>query len=122
MAGLGFSEPFSSLGLAGLQDVDGFGELSGLPGAAAEFAQDVPGLALGVGALTGPGEPGMGAVGGFPATRRSPRAQVGTAAGARLVGGAGRSCGSSLVNPSEMRARRAAARSPALSDRSCADS
>ena len=57
-------------------------------------------------ALAGPAEPGMGAVGGFPATRRSPLAQVGTAAGSRLVRGVGRSCGSSLVNPSQMRARR----------------
>jgi hypothetical protein len=35
----------------GLKDVDGFGELPGAPGAAAEFAQDVPGLELGAGAL-----------------------------------------------------------------------
>jgi len=40
-------------GLAGLKDVDGFGELPGLPGAAAEFAQDAPGFERGVGAFTG---------------------------------------------------------------------
>jgi hypothetical protein len=34
------SELPPSLGLVGLQDVDGFGESSGLPGAAAGFAQD----------------------------------------------------------------------------------
>jgi hypothetical protein len=38
------SEPFSSGGFAGLQDVDGFGEVAGAPGAAAQFAQDAPGL------------------------------------------------------------------------------
>ena len=48
--------------------------------------------------------------------------QTATSAGVGLFREAGRSCGSSLVNPNEMRARRAAARSPALSDRSCADS
>jgi len=47
------SEPFSSFDLAGLKDVDGLGQLPGTPWAAAEFAQDVPGLELGVGALTG---------------------------------------------------------------------
>ena len=46
--------------------MDGLGDLPGLPGAAAEFAQDVPGLELGVRALTGEGaEPGMGLVGLF---------------------------------------------------------
>jgi hypothetical protein len=49
----GVSEPFSSCDLAGLKDVDGFGQLSGFPGAAAEFAQDAPGLELGVRALAG---------------------------------------------------------------------
>jgi hypothetical protein len=38
------SERFSSCDLTGLKDVDGFGELPGTPGAAAEFAQDAPGL------------------------------------------------------------------------------
>jgi Alpha/beta hydrolase family len=47
------TERFSSFYLAGLKYVDGFGELPGLPGAAAEFAQDAPGLELGVGALAG---------------------------------------------------------------------
>jgi len=32
------SEPFSSCGFAGLQDVNGFGELPGAPGAAAELS------------------------------------------------------------------------------------
>jgi hypothetical protein len=36
-----------------LQDADGLGELPGVPGAAAELAQDVPGFELGVGALAG---------------------------------------------------------------------
>lgn len=59
------SEPFSSCDLAGLKDVDGFGELPGLPRAAAEFAQDAPGLQLGVGTLAGGSELGVGAVGVF---------------------------------------------------------
>ncbi len=47
-------EPFSScVCLADLQYVDGLGELSGAPGAAAELAEDVPGLELGVGAFAG---------------------------------------------------------------------
>ena len=47
-------EPFSScVCLADLQYVDGLGELSGAPGAAAELAEDVPGLELGVRALAG---------------------------------------------------------------------
>src|ERR1700745_2239772 len=41
----------------GLQDVDGFDELPGAPGAAAELTQDVPGLELGVGALAGGVQP-----------------------------------------------------------------
>jgi hypothetical protein len=36
-----------------LQGADGFGELAGAPGAAAEFAQDAPGFQLGVGAFAG---------------------------------------------------------------------
>jgi hypothetical protein len=59
------SECFSFGGLADLKDVDGFGELPGAPGAAAEFAQDPPGLELGVGPLAGSAEPGVGAVGLF---------------------------------------------------------
>jgi hypothetical protein len=43
----------SSLHPAGLKDVDGLGELPGAPGAAAEFAQDAPGLRLGAGAFAG---------------------------------------------------------------------
>src|SRR5436190_18970366 len=58
----GTSEPFSSCGFAGLQDVDGFGEVARAPGAAAELAQDVPGLELGVRALAGCSEPGVGLV------------------------------------------------------------
>ena len=47
-------EPFpSSLCGVNLQGVDGLGELSGAPGAAAELTQDSPGLELGVRALTG---------------------------------------------------------------------
>src|SRR5262249_26044273 len=41
----------SSGDFAGLKDVDGFSELPGAPGAAAELAQDVPGLELGIGPL-----------------------------------------------------------------------
>jgi hypothetical protein len=49
-----FSEPFSScFSFADLQNVDGFGELSGAPGAAADLAEDVPALELGVGAFAG---------------------------------------------------------------------
>jgi transposase len=47
------TEPFSSCDLAGLKDVDGFGQLPGLPWAAAEFAQNAPGFQLGVGAFAG---------------------------------------------------------------------
>jgi potassium-transporting ATPase potassium-binding subunit len=47
------TEPFSSCDLVGLKDVDCFGEMAGAPGAATEFAQDVPGLELGVGAFAG---------------------------------------------------------------------
>jgi len=49
----------SSGDLAGLKDVDGLGELPGAPGAAAELAQDVPGLELGIGALAGSAQFGM---------------------------------------------------------------
>jgi len=54
------SEPFSSCDLAGLKDPDDFGQLPGPPWAAAEFAQDAPGFQLGVGALAGGSQPGMG--------------------------------------------------------------
>jgi hypothetical protein len=57
------SEPFSSFDLAGLEDVDGFGELPGPPGAAVEFAQDAPGLELGISAFGGGTQLGVGAVG-----------------------------------------------------------
>jgi hypothetical protein len=46
-------ERFSSSDLAGLENVDGLGQLPGPPRAAAEFAQDAPGFELGVGALAG---------------------------------------------------------------------
>jgi len=46
----------SSPGFAGLKDVDGLGELPGTPGAAAELAQDAPGLELGISAFTGSAE------------------------------------------------------------------
>ena len=59
------SEAFSSGDFVGLKDVDGLGKLAGAPGAAAEFAQDVPGLELGVGALAGGSSLGVGAVGVF---------------------------------------------------------
>ena len=50
----GTTEPFPScLCLADLQYVDCLGELPGTPGAAAELAQDPPGLQLGVRALAG---------------------------------------------------------------------
>jgi len=52
----------SCLRFAGLQYVDGLGELPGAPGAAAELTQDAPGLELGVRALAGCAEPGAGAV------------------------------------------------------------
>src|SRR6266516_1958257 len=53
------SVTLSSGDLAGLKDVDGLGELPGAPGAAAELAQDVPGLELGIGALAGSAQFGM---------------------------------------------------------------
>jgi len=53
------SERFSSSDLAGLKYVNGFGELPGLPGTAAEFAQDAPGFELGVGAFAGAGQLGV---------------------------------------------------------------
>src|ERR1700756_1315159 len=60
-----YSEPFSSCDPASLKNVDGFGQLPGAPGAAAELAQDVPGLELGVGALAGRSQLRVGAVGLF---------------------------------------------------------
>src|SRR6266516_452843 len=65
-------ERFSSGDLAGLQDVDGFGDLPGAPGAAAELAQDSPGLELGVGALTGSTQLRVGGVGGLLGSRLVP--------------------------------------------------
>jgi hypothetical protein len=63
---------FSSFDLADLKDVDGLGELSGFPGAAAELAQDVPGLELGIGALAGRSQPGVRAVGRLLRGRLAP--------------------------------------------------
>ena len=57
-------EGFPPFGLAGLTEVDGFGQLARLPGAA-EFAQDAPGLKLGVCALAGAAQLGVSAVGFF---------------------------------------------------------
>jgi hypothetical protein len=57
------SERFSSGDLAGLQDVDGFGDLTGPPGAAAEFAQDAPVCELGVGPLARGAQLGVGGIG-----------------------------------------------------------
>jgi hypothetical protein len=60
------SEAFPScLCLVGLQYVNGLGELAGTPGAAAELAENLPGLELGICALAGGAEPGVGAVGLF---------------------------------------------------------
>ena len=67
------TERFSSGGLAGLKDVDGLGELPGAPGAAAEFAQDPPGLELGVRPLAGSAEPRVGPVGFCEAGLPRPR-------------------------------------------------
>src|SRR5690348_13777824 len=53
----------SSCHLAGLQDMDGFGQVPGAPGAAAELAQDAPRLELGVDALARGVQPGMSPVG-----------------------------------------------------------
>jgi hypothetical protein len=47
------SERFSSGGFAGLKDVEGLSELAGTPRAAAQLAQDLPGLELGAGPLGG---------------------------------------------------------------------
>ena len=66
------SEPFSSSDFAGLEDVDGLGDLAGLPGAAAELAQDVPALELGVRTLAGRAELGVGGVGGLLRGRLAP--------------------------------------------------
>jgi hypothetical protein len=60
------TEPFSTwLCLADLKDVDGFGELAGAPGAAAELAEDPPGLELCVCAFPGCAELRVGAAGLF---------------------------------------------------------
>jgi len=45
--------------------MDGFGQLPGLPEAAAEFAQDTPDFELGVGALTGTAQLGVGRLAAF---------------------------------------------------------
>src|SRR6185437_9611103 len=62
----GADEPFSTqLCLADLQDVDGFGELAGAPGAAAKLAEDPPGLELRICAFAGRAEFRVGPVGLF---------------------------------------------------------
>ena len=47
------NESFHPCAFAGLQYVDRLGEVAGAPGAAAELAQDPPGLGLGVRAFAG---------------------------------------------------------------------
>jgi hypothetical protein len=65
-AGCVLKEAFSScLCLAGLQYVDGLRELAGAPGTAAQLTENPPRLELGIRALAGSAEPGMGAVGFF---------------------------------------------------------
>src|SRR5512135_1093684 len=59
------TEPFSSSDFPGLKNVDRLGQLTGAPGAAAELAQDAPGLELGVGAFARAAQPGMSTVGVF---------------------------------------------------------
>ncbi len=60
------NEPIPSwLCLADLQYVNGLGELSGAPGAAAELAEDAPGFELRVGAFAGCAEFRVGAVSFF---------------------------------------------------------
>ena len=55
--GTDLTEPFPSwLCLADLQYVDGLGEPPGFPGAAAELAEDLPGLELGVRSFAGSAE------------------------------------------------------------------
>src|SRR5262249_39927426 len=68
----------SFLHLAGLKDTDGLGELPGLPWAAAEFTQDAPGFELGIGALAGAAQPGVGPVGGLLGGGLSPALAGGT--------------------------------------------
>ena len=59
-------EPFPSwLCLAKLQYMDGLGELTGAPGAAAELTKNPPALELGVRALAGRAEPRVGALASF---------------------------------------------------------
>jgi len=63
---LELTEPFSSsVCLAYLQYVDGLGELAGAPGAAAELAENAPGLELGVRTLAGRPQSRVRAVGLF---------------------------------------------------------
>src|SRR6267378_6422435 len=59
----GGAERCLSLHLAGLNDMDGLGQVTGLPGAAAKLAQDAPGLELGAGAFAGAAEPGVSTAG-----------------------------------------------------------
>ena len=59
------TERSSSGDFAGLEDVDGFGDLAGAPGAAAELAQDSPALELSVGTLARGAQFRVGGVGRF---------------------------------------------------------
>src|SRR5450755_2494583 len=66
------TQPFSSSDFLGLEDVDGLGDLSGAPGAAAKLGQEVPGLELGVRALAGSAQPSAGGAGCFLRGRFAP--------------------------------------------------
>lgn len=83
----------SSCGLAGLKYVDGLGELSDLPGAAEEFAQDAPGFELGVGAFARAAEPGVSPLGvflgGWARTWLAPRPARSTSASTLTMPGSG---------------------------------
>src|SRR5690349_25110786 len=67
------TEPFPScLCLAGLQNVDSLGELTGAPWAAAQLPENLPGLELGIRSLAGRAELRVDAVGGFLGFRLVP--------------------------------------------------
>ena len=80
---------FLSCDFSGLKDVDGFGRLGGSAWAAAELAQDAPGLELGVGAFARAAEAGMSA--------------VDVLLGARLCSAPARGCGCGVRMPSSPR-------------------
>ena len=60
------TEPFHPAISRARENVDRLGQLPGAPGAAAELAQDAPGLELGAGAFAGGAQPGMSPVGLLP--------------------------------------------------------